>query len=334
MTKTSRLKLADQARYFSLGFDLLTESELVGEYAKLASTVYPAEDNAFWHKDFGIYWKDRNGDPCRGERVSGKPDEMAVADDLDRQQLGNAPMTSDILLHVGEHSAWHPAYSDWEDTVEELEKSEIAATLKDSGYLEAFKRSRSATTLSPKLSSLLRPWIHLSHDALLELALLRIACGAIAVYHDSEWFEGIAEEEGLLKYEPPNAAVQKAAKRLRSEVKKQGLNINSMVSDLNKLADGIDLGEKPIMKESASKLDSVVREINALAEMLTVTTNKKQNWFPANAIFSLLVDVLGYPCPDEDKAGNLKKSIMRSQERNDREGLYPVSRALIDHGYE
>ena len=88
------------------------------------------------------------------------------------------------------------------------------------------------------------------------------------------------------------------------------------------------------MKESTSKLDSVVREINALAERLTVTTNKKQNWFPANAIFSLLVDVLGYPCPNEDKADNLRKSIMRSQERNDREGLYPVSRALIDHGFE
>ena len=40
------------------------------------------------------------------------------------------------------------------------------------------------------------------------------------------------------------------------------------------------------------------------------------------------------PCPNEDKADNLKKSIMRSQQRNDREGLYPVSRALFDHGFE
>ena len=203
--------------------------------------------------------------------------------------------------------------------------------LKDSGYLEALKRSRSATTLSPKLSSLLRPWIYLSHDALLELALLRIACGAIAVYHDLEFFSGLSEEHGLLKYEPPNTAVQKAAKRLLTEVKKQGLSINSIVSQLNMLADGIDLGERPVLKEPVSKLDRVVREINAAAEGLVVTTNKKQGWFPANAIFSLLVSTLGHPCPDED---NLKKSIMRSQERYDQEGLYPVSRAMIDHGFE
>jgi hypothetical protein len=334
MTTTSRLKLADQARDFSLGFDLLTEWELSGESAERDSKIYPAEDNTFWHKDFGIYYKDKNGDPCRGERVLGEPDEMAVADDLDRVRLGNAPLATDRLLYVGDHSAWHYVYSDWEDIFEDLNESEIAMMLRDRGYLKAFKRSRSVTTLSPKLPSILRPWIYISYDKLLELALLRIACGAIAVYHDAEWFQDIAEEEGLLKSEPPNAAVQKAAKRLRSEIKKQGLIINSMISDLNKLADGIDLGEKPIMKQSTSKLDSVVREINALAEILTVTTNKKQNWFPANAIFSLLVDVLGYPCPNEDKADNLRKSIMRSQERNDREGLYPVSRALIDHGYE
>ena len=330
MTKTSKLKLADQARIFSFRFDLLTETELVGEDGMLASTVHPAEDNAFWHKDFGIYWKDRNGDPCRGERVSGNPEEMAVADDLDRQQLANAPMTSDLLVHVGEHSAWHSVHSDLMDIVDVLEKSEIATILKDSGYLEALKRSRSATTLAPKLSSLLRPWIYLSHDTLLELALLRIACGAIAVYHDLEFFGDLSEEHGLLKYEPPNTAVQKAAKRLLTEVKKQGLSINSIVSQLNMLADGIDLGERPVLKEPVSKLDRVVREINASAEGLVVTTNKKQGWFPANAIFSLLVSTLGHLCPDED---NLKKSIMRSQERYDQEGLYPVSRAMIDHGF-
>ena len=334
MTRTSRLKLADQARDFSLGFDLLTEWELSGESAERDSKIYPAEDNAFWHKDFGIYYKDKNGNPCRGERVFGEPDKMAVADDLDRAQLENAPLGTDRLLYVGVHSAWHTVYSDWEDIFNDLNESEIAVMLRDRGYLKAFERSRSVTTLSPKLSSLLRPWIYISYDNLLELALLRIACGAIAVYHDPEWFHDVAEEEGLLQSEPPNAAVQKAAIRLRSEVKKQGLTINSMISDLNKLADGIDLGEKPAMKESTSKLDRVVREINALAEGLIVTTNKKQSWFPANAIFSLLVTVLGYPCPNDDKADNLKKSIMRSQQRNDREGLYPLSRALIDHGYE
>jgi len=334
MTTTSRLKLAAQARDFSLSFDQLTEWDLSGKNTECDSKIYPAKDDTFWHKDFGIYYKDKNGDPCRGERVFGKPDEMAVADDIDRAQLGNAPLGTDSFLYVGVHSAWDTVYSDWEGTVEYLNKSEIAVILRDRGYLKAFERSRSVTTLSPKLSSLLRPWIYISYDKLLELALLRIACGAIAIYYDAEWFQDIAEGEGLLKSEPPNVAVQKAAKNLRLEVKKQGLTINSMISDLNKLADGIDLGEKPIMRESTSKLHSVVREINALAERLTVTTNKKQNWFPANAIFSLLVDVLGYPCPNEDKADNLKKSIMRSQQRNDREGLYPVSRALFDHGFE
>ena len=334
MTKTSRYKLAAQAREYSIIFDQLVDWELAGESGKLSSTSYQAKNNAFWHKDFGIYWKDRNGNQCRGERVFGKHDEMAIADDLDKEQLGNAPMTSDTLLYVGEHSAWHSVYSDWEGMANELDESKLAVMLRACGYLEAFKRSRSVVTLSPRLSSLLRPWNYISYDKLLELALLRVACGAIAVYHDPEWFNNIAEEEGLLKREPPNAAVQKAAKRLRTEVKKQGLNINPITSDLNKLADGIDLGEMPVVKNLISKLDSVVREIIAAAEGLVVTTNKKQNRFPANAIFTLLVDALEFPCPDEDKADNLRKNIMRSQERYDREDLYPVSRAMMDHGYE
>lgn len=158
--------------------------------------------------------------------------------------------------------------------------------------------------------------------------MIRVASGAVAVYCDVEYFGTFAESYGMRKVNPPSSGVVKAATKLLTEAKKQGLNLNPIVSDLKKLADGKDLGDTPIAKDVVSNIERVVVEISAKAADLLDIKNKKESRFPNNTILALLIDVLEYPCANEDDRDNLKKQILRSQDKYKRANPLPLADRL------
>ncbi|MDC1477726.1 hypothetical protein N8137_06385 [Porticoccaceae bacterium] len=189
----------------------------------------------------------------------------------------------------------------------------FAETIRASSFMDAIERSNTSVKLHREIAELTLAWMPLDKYTLLSLALIRVASGAVAVYCDVDYFGTFAESYGMRKASPPSTGVVKAATKLLTEAKKQGLNLNPIVSDLKKLADGRDLGDTPIVKDAVSNVERVVVEISAKAADLLEIKNKKEGRFPNNTILALLIDVLEYPCANEDERDNLKKQILRSQ---------------------
>ena len=297
-------KLGEMARDFCLGFDLLVFADLQPKFAMLTHQVQSPKLNYYFHKDFGEYYKDRNGNASSTKQDASK-------DDLFK--LSQAPLCNSYLIQVGDYCPW--VYPDEEHIFasSELENHSFMKIIRNSSFLQKISRSTSSILLVDDIKKYNLPFFNIPHQILLELAIVSVAASGVAMYCDPEYFDLYGEEAGYVTTEKPNKAVKKAAQKLLNEIKKQNININPFISELRELADGVYESETPKEVYNYVRINLMIREITARSNRILKIENHKQGRFPSNAIMALLIDVVNHYCINEDQKENLNKQIKRIQ---------------------
>ena len=134
----------------------------------------------------------------------------------------------------------------------------------------------------------------LPEERLLELAILRLIAGAILAYGDPIRDYKRALKSGALDVLTPSSKAQKAATTLLSELKDQGLYLET---EHDVLLEKIAFGEHPysqpqLVENKKLSIKNLVREVSVLSKQLFNIENQKENRFPVKSIQRIL-DVVG-----------------------------------------
>jgi len=315
-------ELGEMARDFCLGFDLLIFADIQPKFSMLTHQVHKPKLNYYFHKDFGEYYKDRNGNASSTEQDASKDDLL---------KLTNAPFKNSYLLQAGNYCPW--VYPDEEHifALSELENHSFMRVIRNSSFLQMINRSTSTILLVDDIQKYNLPFFYIPHQILLELAIVSAAASGVAMYCDPEYFDFYGEEAGYITTEKPNKSVRNAAHKLLNEIKKQNININPFLSELRELADGVYESETPKEVYSYTRIDLMIREITARSNRILNIENHKQGRFPSNAIMALLIDVVKHYCISEDQKENLKKQIKRIQNKYAYQKTYPITESLTKY---
>ncbi len=315
-------ELGEMARDFCLGFDLLIFVDLQPKFSMLTHQVHKPKLNYYFHKDFGEYYKDRNGNASSTEKDASKDDIL---------KLTNASFQDSYLLQAGDYCPW--VYPDEEHifALSELENHSFMRVIRNSSFLQMISRSTSTILLVDDIQKYNLPFFNIPHQILLELAIVSAAASGVAMYCDPEYFDFYGEEAGYITTEKPNKSVRNAAHKLLNEIKKQNININPFLSELRELADGVYESETPKEVYNYTRIDLMIREITARSNRILNIENHKQGRFPSNAIMALLIDVVKHYCISEDQKENLKKQIKRIQNKYAYQKTYPITESLTKY---